>query len=113
MVLGTELVLPILIVAIAVLEQMVCEGPAVIIGVGLTAMVKVLDAPVQPFSIGVTVIVDMLVTAPLFCALNAGMLPLPVAASPMDGLLLVQMKFVPGILPIKLMAVVLDPAQMV
>ena len=46
-------------------------------------------------------------------ATKDGMLPVPVAARPMDGLLLVQLKTVPTTNPIKLMGVVGYPLQTV
>lgn len=38
--------------------------------------------------------------------MNAGILPVPDAANPMDGLLFVQVKAVPGIAPVKFTAAV-------
>lgn len=77
-------------------EQISCDkGELVIIGFG-TVMVKVRAGPVHPSAAAVTVIVA--VNAPFveLVAKNEGILPVPLAASPMEGLLLVQVKVLPG-----------------
>ena len=45
-------------------------------------------------------------TSPVFIAVNEGMLPLPLAANPMELVLLVQLYTVPATVPEKLMAAV-------
>ena len=67
---------------------------AVITGVGLTVIVKVIGAPVQltpPLvNVGVTVIVAVTGKKPVLIATNGAILPVPVAARPMLGVLLVH-----------------------
>lgn len=50
----------------------------------------VLDAPAQPFTVGVTVIVALTAVVPAFVAVNEPIFPVPDAANPIDGLLLVH-----------------------
>jgi len=79
------------------------------IGVGFTMMVNVLGTAGQiPFE-GVTVIVAVSTTLPVFTAVKAGISPLPLAARPMDGLLFVQLKLVPLNVPVKATVFVVDP----
>ena len=63
-------------------------------GNGLTVMVKVLEAPlhVMPplLKTGVTVIVAIIGNEVVFVAANAGILPVPLAASPIEGALFVH-----------------------
>lgn len=54
-------------------------------------MVNVPGVPGHPLAVGVTVIVAVTGAVPVFTALKAAMFPLPVAPSPMDGSLLVQL----------------------
>lgn len=54
-------------------------------------MVNVLEAPEQPFTFGVTVIVAIIGVVPLLIAVKAVMSPTPVAPNPMFELLLVQL----------------------
>lgn len=54
-------------------------------------MVNVLEAPGQPFTLGVTVIVAIIGVVPLLIAVNAGISPTPFAPNPMFELLLVQL----------------------
>ena len=63
---------------------------AATVGVGLTVMVKVVDAPVQPFAEGVTVIVEIITVEPVLITVKAGILPVPLAVKPMLGVLFVQ-----------------------
>ena len=62
-------------------------------GVGLTVMLKVVVAPVQPLAVGVTTILPVMAEMPALVPANAGMLVTPVAdvASPMALLLFVQL----------------------
>jgi hypothetical protein len=60
-------------------------------GVGFTVIVNVPLVPVQPFADGVTVIVAVTGTEPVFAAANEDILPVPFAARPIDGVLLVQL----------------------
>lgn len=60
-------------------------------GVGFTVIVSVLAVPVQPFADGVTVIVAVTGALVVFVAVNAGMLPAPLAARPIEVVLFVQL----------------------
>ena len=72
-------------------EHILCEsGELVMRGLG-TVMVKVLTAPVQPSDIGVTLIVAVNGPFVVLVAKKEGRLPLPLAGSPIAGLLLVQL----------------------
>lgn len=74
-------------------------------------MVNVRGVPKQvvPPSVnaGVTVMVATSGVVPGFCAANEGMSPVPLAAKPMAGVLLVQLNTVPAGVPVKVTAVVL------
>ena len=59
-------------------------------GSGTTVIVKLVEAPVQPLTTGVTVIVAIIGDAPAFVAVKE-ILPEPLAANPMFVLLLVQL----------------------
>ena len=77
------------IVVIAEPEQVVCEaGVATAFGIGFTIIVAVIDAPEQPFAVGV--IVKVTVTGALVTLVNAtaGTLPEPLAGSPVTVALL-------------------------
>ena len=76
-------------------EQNDCEaGVAVIAGEGFTVIVKVFTEPSQvmpPFvKCGVTVIVATTCAIPELVAVKDAMSPVPLAASPMEVLLLIQ-----------------------
>lgn len=79
---------------IAVSEQTVCNaGLAVPVGTGLTEMVNLSSVPGQAGCKGdtaVTVMIAVSVLLPALIAVNDGIFPVPLAARPMDGLLLVQ-----------------------
>jgi hypothetical protein len=64
-------------------------------------MVNDTGFPLQPFKLGVTVIVAVTVVAPELMAVNDGMLPVPEAARPIEVLSLVQLKVVPTGDPLK------------
>ena len=59
-------------------------------GVGFTEIVTVLGVPAQPFAEGVTVIVAIITVELVFITVKAGILPVPLAANPMLGVLFVQ-----------------------
>jgi phosphotransferase system glucose/maltose/N-acetylglucosamine-specific IIC component len=62
------------------------------VGVGLTVMVKEDGTPGQPVDVGVTVIVPLIGAVVELVAVNeAILLPLPLAANPIAGLLFVQL----------------------
>ena len=59
-------------------------------------MVEVLGSPLQPFDMGVTVMVAVTSTLDVFTAVKEAMLPAPEAASPIEGVLFIQLYTVPG-----------------
>ena len=65
-------------------------------GLGFTVMVNVIGVPGQPLDDGVTVIVATFGVAPGLVAVNDGISPVPLAASPIVGSLLVQENVVPA-----------------
>ena len=69
--------------------------------------------PVQPLAAGVMVIVAVIGAVVLFVAVNDGMFPDPLAASPMAVLLFVQVNIVPLTGANKVVAVTLAPLQCV
>jgi hypothetical protein len=83
------------------------------VGTGFTVMVKNREVPWQPFATGVTVMKPDCGTLPVLTGLKEGILPVPLAARPIEGLLLVQLKVVPITAPVKLMALVALPTQTV
>jgi len=91
----------------AVLIQSVGEDEAVLtVLFGSTVIVNVCGGPVQPLAVGTTVIVATTGVFPEFVATNAPISPLPLAASPIDVLLFVQLKVVPLTEPEKVTVVV-------
>ena len=72
-------------------------------------MVNVCGKPVQPFAKGVTVIVAVTGALVIFTALKAGILPMPLAARPIEVLLLIQVKVVPVTAPENAIAFVAAP----
>ena len=82
---------------------------------GLTVMVNVIGVPLQftppLLNTGVTVIVAVTALVVLFTAVNDGIFPVPLAAKPMDVVLLTQLKLTdpPVALVVKLTAVVAAP----
>ena len=83
----------------------------------MTVIVKLVVGPVQGtpplVKVGVTVIVAVTGEVPLFTAVNAAILPVPLAARPIEGVLFTQLYVVvPPVLPVpKLIAVVFAPLQ--
>lgn len=75
-------------------------------------MVNVWDVPVQPASVGVTVIVATTGVVPELIAVKDAMLPLPLAPRPIDGVLFVQLKLAPAV-PVNVTPVVAPLAQRV
>ena len=64
-------------------------------------MIKVVGVPKQSFAFGVTIIVDITGVIPVFIVVKLGILPLPVAAKPIEGVSFVQSKIVPYTFPVK------------
>ena len=65
------------------------------IGIGLTVMTKSEDIPEQPFAETVIVIVAEIGEVPVFVAVNAGILPVPLIGNPIAELELVQVIVAP------------------
>jgi len=65
------------------------------VGIGFMVMVKVVAGPVQMVLFAVTEIVAVIGVVPVFIGVKAGRFPLPEAANPIAGLVLVQAKFPP------------------
>lgn len=63
---------------------------ALIVGVGLTVIVKLRVGPTHPFAVGEVVIVAVTGIVPELRAVNAAILPAPDAASPIVVRLLLQ-----------------------
>jgi hypothetical protein len=85
---------------------------ALSVGVGFTVIVNVIAVPVQPLAVvGVTVIVAVTGAAVLLVAVKLAILPWPLAARPIDGVLLVQLNIVPATVPVKFTAAVAAPLQ--
>ena len=68
-----------------------------------------LSIPGQIPLLGVIIIVAATGAVPVFITVKAGMLPVPLAARPMDGLLFVHVKEVPGNVPVNDTADVIAP----
>lgn len=66
-------------------------GVKVTAGDGFMVIVNVLGNPLQPFKLGVTVMVAIIGFVPLLTAVNTGISPDPLAPIPIVGLLLVQL----------------------
>ena len=82
-------------------------------GVGLTVIVNVLVAPSQPAAdFGVTVMVAVIGALVELVAVKAGMAPVPPAAKPMAGLLLIHVLFAAStFVPENEITEVVTPAQ--
>ena len=81
------------------------------VAVGLTVAVNVVGVPAHPFAVGVTVIVAVIGKVVALVAVNAGMLPEPLAASPILVLLLVHVNVVPVTVPDTFVIGAIPPAQ--
>ena len=69
---------------------------ALTVGVGFTVIVKVSGVPTHPLAAGVIVISATEGESPVLVALKNGMLPVPLAARPFAGMLLVHVNVVPA-----------------
>lgn len=69
-------------------------------------MVNVTGVPVQAPTAGVTVMVATTGAVPVLVAVKDAILPVPLAANPIEGVLFVQLNVVPGTVPVKLTAAV-------
>ena len=74
-------------------------------------MVNVIGVPVQPFAVGVTVIVAVIGEVVALVAVNGGILPKPLAVRPIDVLLFVHVNVVPLTGPDKPVIGATTPAQ--
>ena len=82
-------------------------------GVGFTVIVYETGTPEQPLAVGVTVIVDVTGSAVLFVPANDGVLPVPLAARPIEGSVFVQLKVAPGVVLVKFEAAIVTALQTV
>jgi hypothetical protein len=81
------------------------------VGVGFTMIVNDNGVPTHPLAVGVTMTVATTGAVPLLAAVNDGIFPAPLAVSPIDGVLFIQVKVVPVIGPLNVIAVVTVPLQ--
>ena len=81
------------------------------VGDGFTVIVKDNGTPVQPLAVGVTVTVAITGAVPLLVAVNDPIFPDPLAARPIDGVSLIQVKVVPAVGLLKLIAPEALPLQ--
>jgi len=81
------------------------------VAVGLTVIVTVEGVPIHPFAVGVTVIVAVVGEVVALVAVNAGIFPEPLAASPILVLLLVHVNVVPVTVPDTFVIGAIAPAQ--
>lgn len=79
------------------------------VGIGFTVIVNVAGAPVA----GVTVIVATAAVVPVLIAVKGAILPLPLAPRPIEVLLFVQVKVLPGTELVKVMVLVVVPLHTV
>jgi hypothetical protein len=70
--------------------HLTASATATTVDVGLTVILKVIGVPVQPFSEGVTTIVETIGAVPALIAVNDGMLPVPAEPNPIPVALLVH-----------------------
>ena len=69
--------------------------------------------PGQPLAVGVTVTVDVTGLAVLFVPVNDGVLPIPLAASPIEGVEFVHANVVPGVVLVYAEAATVAPLHTV
>ena len=69
--------------------------------------------PGQPLAVGVTVTVDVTGLAVLFVPVNDGVLPVPLAASPIEGVEFVHANVVPGVVLVYAEAATVAPLHTV
>lgn len=93
--------------------QRVWSDTAFTDGIGLIVIVNDLGVPLVTPSVGVTMMVAITGAVPVLIAVNAAILPVPLAVRPIDVLLLTQLKMVPGIELTNTTVLVLAPLQTV
>jgi hypothetical protein len=69
---------------------MITSNGFVTVAVGLTDIVKFIGVPKHPLTIGVTTILPVMIELVVLVVVKLPMLPVPLAAKPMDGLLFVH-----------------------
>ena len=84
--------------------QMIELEGTITVGNGFIVMVKLYSAPLQLFSDGITFIVAMMGVLELLTAVNAGILPFPLAARPISGFELLQLIVAPAGVLLKMLA---------
>lgn len=94
-----------------VFAQTLVPGAVGEAGVGLTVMVYIFGVPAHPFTVGVTVMIAVTAVAPVLLAVNAGVFPVPLAASPIEGSELVHANVPPEGILTKADAVIMSPLQ--
>src|SRR4051812_23935064 len=82
-------------------------------GVGFTVIVYVTGVPLHPDNAGVTVMVPEIALEPLLVAVNAGTLPVPLAARPIAVLEFVQVYVAPAGVLLSVLAGTASPSQYV
>ena len=98
-----------LIAAVGALLHTVWFAGVFITAVGFTVIVNVLGVPLQPLATGVTVIVATTGAVPALVAMKLAILPVPLAARPIEGALFVQLYTVPATAPLNVTAAVAVP----
>ena len=93
--------------------QRVWSDTAFTDGIGLTVIVNDLGVPLVTPSVGVTMIVATTGVLPLFTAVKEAILPVPLAARPIEVLLLTQLKMVPEMELTNTTVLVVDPLHTV
>ena len=94
-------------------EHIVADVALVFSGEGFTVIEKLKGVPEHPEEDGETVIVADIGVVPALVAANEAMSPVPLAAKPMEVLLLVQLNVVPTAELEKFIAAVLLPLQII
>jgi hypothetical protein len=94
-----------IVLVIALLHKVWFAG-CTTLGVGFTVIVNVFGKPGQPVADGVTVIVAVSGALVVLVAVKAGIFPFPLAANPIEVLLLVQLKEEPLTAPVNVIALV-------
>ncbi len=96
----------------APLQTTVSDG-TITFGPGLILIVNETGIPKHPFAAGVTVISAVTGRLVLLVAINEGILPVPLAARPIEGSEFVQVNVVPGVVLIKSATVTVVELQVV
>jgi len=94
----------------ALLQTVIFDG-SVTVGVGLTVIVYEDGVPEQLFTVGVTLIIAIISDVPVFAAVNDGILPVPLDASPILLLVFVQENVPPDGVLVKLVAATVPVLQ--